>query len=100
MTAITLTNLSLAPNASFQDRRGNLLTLGAQGTVTADSAVHNLVELAQAGFDVPLSAKSGPTSARPAVSWPGQVFFDTSLGVAVRRNLANGAWLDACGVVV
>ncbi len=100
MTTVTLINPTMAPNSIFQDRKGNLLTLSAAGTVVADSAIHNLQELSEGGFDVPLSAKSGPTGSRPPTPWPGQVYFDTSLNVAVRRNPANTGWVDAVGVIV
>ena len=88
----------IAPGATFQTRTGQLIVTGVDRTVSVDSALVNLSELASAGFG--LLVTSGNTAQRPAVAWPGVEFDDTSLNVRVRRNPANTAWLDAGGVVV
>jgi hypothetical protein len=88
----------MSAGSVFQDAKGRFITIGATGFVSLDLAVYSLAELLNAGFT--LASKAGPTSGRPTTTCPGLVWFDTSLGIPVRRNSRDTAWMGACGEVV
>ena len=72
------------------------LTPNANAQSTVDTSVYPLDMLLAAGFTI--SPGVGATSARPTYGlYPGQPFFDSTLGTPIWRNAANTGWVNASG---
>ena len=100
---MSLLVLVAPPNVigSYSDSRGNVAVLDATGRVQVNTAVFALAELLEAGFSLPADVAG---AVRPAVTFAGQPFFDTTLasgaGKPIWRGAANDRWIDATGATV
>lgn len=99
MSTITLTYpAALLPSINIIGTNNQPLTVApTNGTYVADTRL--LPQLLQLGFT--FAPAVGATSARPTVAtYPGQKYFDTTLGYPVWRNAANSGWINASGTSV
>jgi len=81
--------------ATLSDPAGRQLAIAADGSVTVDPALTDVLALRRAGFSA--CTPSGNTASRPTRGAPGLMFFDTTLGKPIWRNAAGSGWVDATG---
>jgi hypothetical protein len=100
---MTLLTLIFPPEITgrFNDTAGNTVSPDATGRCVVDSNVVVLSDFFDAGFSMAADVAS---ATRPSTTYPGQLYFDTTLnagaGLPIFRNTANNAWINAAGVVV
>ena len=98
---MTMKLIAPAGMQQFQDGNGTTWTPDSNGQITVDPTQINVGQFLAAGFaEVPDVAGSN----RPIVTFPGMMYFDTTLnsgaGLPIWRNAANTGWINAAGASV
>ena len=86
------------PGSLFADSLGNIHLVLRDGTAIVDMAAVNIGQLIAQGFQGLTSR--GSSAQRPAMAVPGQLFYDETLGMELRRSASNDAWLCPSGARV
>lgn len=87
--------LHCQPGSVIEDARGNVHFVLLDGSVIVNVNAVNLGQLAAQGFAS--WQASGPSNQRPAITWSGMAYWDTSLNQQITRNATNTAWIGPCG---
>ena len=83
---------------SYSVADGTTFSPGLDGTL--DVPANYVAQLTQLGWSLAPDAACDTTANRPATANPGDMFFDSTLGIPIWRNAANSAWVNASGSTV